>query len=161
MNVDGILEAFSRNRTEAILIGGMNFLLRHQPVLTFDVDLWVRDTEENLERVVLSLRDLGAEWGRDDPSWGPVPAGTQWLRQQGVFCFTTRHGALDIFRQVAGLEGRFDDCWGRSTLEATSAGTPFRSLSDEDMLACQLILPEPQRRRDRVAYLQKLKEGHD
>jgi len=51
MNVDAILESFARPKIEAILIGGMNFLLRHQPVLTFDVDFWVRDTDENLSRV--------------------------------------------------------------------------------------------------------------
>jgi hypothetical protein len=160
MNVDAILEAFSQNEAEAILIGGMNFLLRHQPVLTFDVDLWVRDSDENLTRVTQSLRNLKAEWGRDDASWGPVQEGFQWLRQQTVFCFTTPYGALDIFREVAGLVD-FEDCWARSAPKHTSAGIPFRSLSDDDMLACQLVLPEEQRRRDRVAYLQKLKEAND
>jgi hypothetical protein len=161
MNVDTLLTAFARNHADAILIGGMNFLLRHQPVLTFDVDLWVRDSDDNLARVNLALWELGAEWGRDDASWEPVPAGWQWLRRQSVFCFTTRHGALDIFRDVAGLEGKFEECWKRSTVEQTSAGTPFRSLADSDMLACQLVLPEAERRKDRVAYLQKLNQDHD
>jgi hypothetical protein len=50
MTVDQILETFNRRQAGYLLIGGMNFLLRHQPVLTFDVDLWVADTPENLRR---------------------------------------------------------------------------------------------------------------
>jgi hypothetical protein len=38
-------------------------MLRHQPVLTFDVDLWVDDSAENLNKVADALRELGAEWG--------------------------------------------------------------------------------------------------
>ena len=47
MNVDRILETFNRHEVAWLLIGGMNFLLRHKPVLTFDVDLWVDDTVQN------------------------------------------------------------------------------------------------------------------
>jgi hypothetical protein len=158
MNVDVILETFARHEVGAILIGGMNFLLRHQPVLTFDVDFWVKDSEENLVRVDRALRELGAEWGRDDASWGPLPEGTNWLRGQTVFCLTSRHGAIDIFREVRGLEGQYENCAARSTWERTSAGTSFRSLADEDMLACQLVLPDSERRLDRVSYLRSLKE---
>lgn len=39
MNVDGILRGLNDHGVEYILIGGMNFLLRHRPVLTYDVDI--------------------------------------------------------------------------------------------------------------------------
>ena len=150
----------ARHQVDAILIGGMNFLLRHQPVLTFDVDFWVRDTEENLSRLVSALRELDAEWGRDEASWGPFPATTQWLRSQSVFCLTTRHGAVDIFRELRGLEGQYETCLARSHPTLTAGGIPYRSLSDQDMLACQLALPETERRLDRVTYLKKYLEEH-
>ena len=133
----------------------MNFLLRHQPVLTFDVDLWIRDEEQNLKRVVLALRDLGAQWGRDDQSWGPVPDDPAWLRAQPVYCLTTRHGALDIFREVRGLEGQYEACHRRALAAKTAEGVPYRSLADEDMLACQTALPTAEQRNDRVAYLRQ------
>jgi hypothetical protein len=41
-------------------------------------------------------------------------------------------------------------------VDAQRDGVTFRSLSDRDMLACQLALPENERRRDRVAYLERL-----
>ena len=40
MNVDEILAALNAERVDYLLIGGMNFLLRHIPELTFDVDIW-------------------------------------------------------------------------------------------------------------------------
>lgn len=155
MNAERIIQAFYKQKADCILIGGMNFLLRHQPVLTFDVDFWVQDSADNLERVNQALRALGASWGRSEKTWGPVPSNAQWLTEQGVFCLTSEHGAVDIFRQVEGLPD-FDACWMRSSVRQTEAGTPFRSLADEDMLACQLALNEADRRLDRVAYLQKL-----
>jgi hypothetical protein len=156
VNVDAILEAFHRYGVHAILIGGMNFLLRHQPVLTFDVDLWVQDTDENLLKVRNALHDLKAEWGPDEASWKPIPEGFSWLRRQSMYCLTTEHGALDIFREVAGLEGQYDACRDRCSECRTASGTPYASLSNQDMLACQMALPEGQRRLDRVAYLTRL-----
>ncbi len=134
----------------------MNFLLRHQPVLTYDVDLWVADNDGNLVRTSEALRDLRANWGRDDPSWGPIPEGFAWLRGQTVFCLTSAHGAIDIFREVRGLEGQWDVCRARCTETKTASGVPFVSLSDRDMLACQMALPESERRGDRVKYLEQL-----
>ena len=156
MNADAILESFRRHEVDAILIGGMNFLLRHQPVLTFDVDFWVKDDDENLSRVATALHDLGAEWGKTEETWGPLPGGHDWLRPQSVFCLTTPHGAVDIFRSVEGLDGQYEACKTRSSVERTAGGISFRSLSDQDMLACQLALPENLRRLDRTNYLRNL-----
>ena len=39
MNVDHILETLNGHQVVYLLIGGMNFLLRHTPVLTYDVDV--------------------------------------------------------------------------------------------------------------------------
>jgi hypothetical protein len=156
MNADAILECFHRHEADAILIGGMNFLLRHQPVLTFDVDFWVKDDDENLSRVATALRALGAEWGKSVETWGPLPGGHDWLRTQTVFCLTTPHGAIDIFRSVEGLFGQYEACKARSTVARLESGIIYRSLSDQDMLACQLALPENLRRLDRTNYLRNL-----
>lgn len=160
MNVDAILESFNRHKVDAILIGGMNFLLRHQPVLTFDVDFWVKDTDENLSKVSEALHDLRAEWGRDDKTWKPVPNGFGWFRDQPMFCLTSAHGAIDIFREVAGLEGQYDVCRDRCSECRTSSGIPYASLSDQDMLACQMALPKTERRLDRIAFLENLLKQH-
>jgi len=136
----------------------MNFLLRHQPVLTFDVDLWVRDTDENLIKTAEALRDISAQWGKDESSWGPVPSGFDWLKGQSVYCLTSPYGAVDIFREVRGLEDRWEVCRNRCFEATTAAGTLYASLSDRDMLACQMALPENERKLDRIRYLKQVLE---
>jgi hypothetical protein len=148
------LEAFNRHGADFLLIGGMNFLLRHQPVTTFDTDLWVRDDGENLLRVANALADLGAEWGATTDSFCAVPRDAEWLTRQPIFCLTSKAGAIDIFRSVQGLES-YDVCAARA-VATTRSGVSFRSLSDRDMLACQLALPAGERRLDRIAYLERI-----
>ena len=132
----------------------MNFLLRHQPVTTFDTDLWVRDVPDNLLRVANALADLGAEWGATTDAFRAVPRDAEWLMRQPIFCLTSKAGAINIFRSVRGLES-YDACAARAVV-TTRDGLSFRSLSDRDMLACQLALPEGERRLDRVAYLERI-----
>ena len=156
MNADAILQAFAYHHVNAILIGGMNFALRHHLGTTYDVDFWVADSDENLRRVNEALRELGAQWGPSETTWGPVPEDSAWLRRQGVLCLSSPQGAIDIFRDVAGLEGQYAACFERSTLAQTPTGIPYRSLANADMLACQMALPEGLRRLDRVRYLKGL-----
>jgi hypothetical protein len=155
MNVDEILRTLSQEQADYLLIGGMNFLLRHLPELTWDVDIWVKDDAENLVRLNRALNHLGAEWGRTETEWKPVGADWHWLLTQEVFCLTTAHGALDVFREVRGLEGRYLDCKGRGVRAHTAAGIQFTGLADEDMLACQVALPAEERKEHRIQVLRE------
>jgi hypothetical protein len=156
INVDQIFSALNKNDVQYLLIGGMNFLMRHRPVVTFDTDIWINDTEENQEKCELALSELNAEWGPTEDTWQPtrdLPPG--WLKSQDVFSVTTDSGPVDVFRHVRGLES-----WTLSYQRAEkcrSAGDQeFWSLSDEDMLACQLALDEQSRKLDRVKHLKSV-----
>src|SRR5687767_6206542 len=119
MNVDYILSTFHQHQVDYLMIGGMHFLLRHSPILTYDVDLWIEDSDANRVRAEGALAALDAEWGRTDADWEPVaakPAG--WLSAQGVYCLNSPHGAIDIFRQVAGLGD-----WHTSVQSAVATST--------------------------------------
>ena len=154
MTFDHILETFNAHRVDCILIGGVNFLLRHQPVTTFDVDLWIDDTAENRSRCE-RCGALQAEWGPTEAEWRPVaehPPG--WLGRQAVYCLGSPHGAIDVFRAVKGLES-WAACRARAAACRTSAGSSFAALSDEDMLQCQLALPEGEQKLDRIRTLRK------
>lgn len=155
MNVDQILHVMEDEKVDFILIGGMNFLLRHLPELTFDVDIWVRDDAENLAALNRALGRLGAEWGLDEAAWKRVPMDWAWLCAQGVFCLTTNYGALDVFRDVRGLENQYAACKVRAIPSTTAGGVPFHALSDEDMLACQEALPEKDRKERRIRTLRE------
>lgn len=158
MNVDQILGTFNQESVAYILVGGMNFLLRHAPILTYDVDLWIEDTRENLARCEKGLAQLDAEWGPTEAEWGPVsqiPAG--WLGRQGVFCLTSPFGAIDVFRSLKGLSS-WSDAKRRAHPEKTSSGISYLGLSDQDMLDCQLALPEGQRKTQRIEMLRRTLE---
>jgi hypothetical protein len=155
MNVDSILQAFLDHRVEYILIGGMNFLLRHAPVLTFDIDLWIEDTKENRDRCEKALGAIQSEWGVSDADWGPVaskPPG--WLSSQMVFCLLSPSGSIDIFRAVKGLKS-WSECRRRAYKGKTSAETQYFGLSDKDMLSCQTALEPGEQNIQRIQWLER------
>jgi hypothetical protein len=161
MNIDHILAVFNGHEVRYLLIGGVNFLLRHKPVLTFDIDLWIEDSEANRRRCEESLTELNAEWGQTDSDWGPVVnLGPGWLSQQPVFCLTSPSGAIDIFRSVQGLSD-WASAFSESVSGTTASGTAYTGLSDADMLACQLSIPLESRKNDRVRELQKVVTPHE
>lgn len=160
MNVDRILEALNAHQVAYLLIGGVHFLLRHAPVLTYDVDVWVEDTPENIHRCEQALSALGAEWGASTEAWEPVARKRPgWLEEQTVFCLTSPQGAIDIFRAVRGLPD-WNACRQRATACRTAGGIVCQGLCDEDMLLCQLALPEGERNVERIRVLRKAL-GHD
>lgn len=160
VDFDQILEAFNRRQVSFLLIGGLNFYLRHHPITTVDVDLWIEDSEENRRLAELALADLNAEWGRDDADWGPVAhKHPGWLSWQAVYCLHTPVGSVDIFRNVAGLAS-WRQSRANALAEVTSQGTTYFGLSDADMLKCQLALDPAVRRLERVRYLESLNKPH-
>jgi hypothetical protein len=155
MNVDRMLQEFNAAGADYLLIGGMNFLLRHLPELTFDVDFWVEDSAGNLANVNAALRALGASWGPTEELWRLVPETSVWLDSQTVFCLTTEFGALDIFRDVRGLEGRYAECKQSGVQARTASGVSYVGLSDQHMLESQLALEEKDRKQNRIAVLRR------
>lgn len=158
LNTDHIFHMLNRLSVDYILIGGMNFLLRHKPVLTFDVDIWIDDTRANRRRCEEALVALEAEWGPTEETWGPVAAiEPDWLARQSLFALTTSAGPVDVFRRVAGLPN-WQESRKRAEIHQTAKGTEYCSLSDADMLACQYALQEQERKLDRIRYLEQVQE---
>jgi hypothetical protein len=133
----------------------MNFLLRHLPELTFDVDIWVLDDAQNLARLNRVLQTLEAAWGATEKEWRPIGGDWRWLQRQGCFYLTTAFGALDIFREVRGLEGRYLECQAGAVPSNTASSIPYLALSDEHMLACQESLPPAEQKQHRMQVLRK------
>ena len=143
-------------KVDYLLIGGVNFLLRHEPELTFDVDIWVADTDRNLTKLNDALRDMEAAWGPSEREWAPVPKKPAWLRSQSVYCLTTAYGALAVFREVRRLEGKYPTCKRAAYSARTAVGVPFTGLSDRHMLACQEALSPRERKLKRIEILKKV-----
>ena len=159
MNVDRIFEVLNRHRVDYLVIGGVNFLLRHAPVLTFDVDLWIEDSNVNRRRSEQALAELSAEWGSTEADWRPVSRrAAGWLEGQEVFCLTSPAGPVDIFLSVKGLDS-WQSASERAVAGKTDAGVSYRGISDEDMLRCQLALDPAEQRADRIRALQGILGG--
>lgn len=155
MNVDQILETMNAHGVAYLLIGGMNFLLRHEPVLTYDVDLWIQDTADNRRRCSHALAALEGAWGPTEAEWKPVaqlPDG--WLERQSMFALTTAHGALDVFRSLPGLDD-WTAAFQAAYVGRTAGGAAFHGLSDADMLRCQEALDESDRKPERIRSLRR------
>ena len=161
-SIDHILTTLNRHRVDYLLIGGVNFLFRHEPVLTYDIDLWIEDTPNNRCHCEEALVELQAEWGMSDEDWGPVAAKQSgWLERRPVLCLISPYGAIDIFRSVTGLTS-WMTCRRRAVAGKTVAGTEYFGLSDADMLECQLALPPAQRKEARVRHLEEaLRKNED
>ena len=155
LNVDGMLDVLNHNRVEYLVVGGMNFLIRHEPILTYDLDVWIHDTTDNRARCITALHELGASWGESESLWQQVGLMKgDWLLRQSVFSLLTRHGALDVFRSMAGLIS-WEESVRQAVVAQTSGGITFRGLSDADMLACQEALDESERKLDRIRILRR------
>jgi hypothetical protein len=152
MQVDLIIRTMVQHEVDFLLIGGMSFMLRHEPVLTFDTDFWIHDTQQNRSACEKALGELDAEWGPTESEWGQVAGRVGWLTLQGVYCLTGPYGTIDIFRSVTGLGS-----WQESRRDAvpihTAGGATCWGLNDKDLLACQTGLPVHLRKANRVEYL--------
>jgi len=141
MNIDVVLQTMADCEVDYLLIGGVNYLLRHEPELTYDIDFWIADTADNRLHTNSALRELKAEWGPTESNWGPLSENSAWMEKQVVYCLSSPYGAIDIFREVKGLEGKYESCKRRAILGKTPSGVVYNALSDEDMLTCQTALP--------------------
>ncbi len=144
------------NRVSYLLVGGLNYFLRHKPVTTQDIDLLIDETPQNRQLCEIALIDLDAEWGRRDEDWGKVSAKPKgWLSGQSVFCLLTRFGPVDIFLSIPGIPS-FTEARLRSVSFEIDQSIQVRLISTEDLLACQFAIPEIYRKRERIAHLQRI-----
>ena len=134
MNIDHILETLNSNNVKYLLIGGMSYFLRHKPQLTFDIDFWVENSEQNLALVEKSLSLLDSEWGVDDKSWKKVSLySSGWIKSQSIFALSSPYGAIDIFTKVKGLNN-WNDSFSSAVKGLTASGVGYYSINDEDLL---------------------------
>jgi hypothetical protein len=77
-----IVEVFNRHRVSYIAIGGVSgFLHGMVHYVTQDVDMMVRASRENLERILSALAELGADVLA--ATVGDLEINTQWETQSG------------------------------------------------------------------------------
>lgn len=105
MNPDfsDMLSAFSAEGVEYLLIGAYAMAVHGVPRATGDIDLWVRPSPENADRVLQALARFGAPLG-DVRAGDLAVAGT-------VFQIGVAPNRVDVITAIDGVT--FDDAWLR------------------------------------------------
>ena len=100
----GLLQALDRHRVTYIVVGGFARIVQGTEEITDGLDIVPSTREENLRRLDLAVRDVGAR--RADRR--ELTLDQETLAAQPVHELTTEHGELKLVPEPAGTRG-YDD----------------------------------------------------
>jgi len=138
-----MLLALSGAGAEFLIVGAYALAAHGRPRATGDLDIWVRPTRENAERVWEALERFGApldQLTRDDLCTDGV-----------VFQIGLPPARIDLLTSVTGL--RFEDAWDHR-IGVSVEGSSFSVLSRDDLIHNKRSLGRPRDLAD-VAELEE------
>ena len=104
-----ILRALEAHHVQYVVIGAIAAIAAGAPILTTDIDVTPARSRENLERLALALRDLGAKLRSvSAPDGVPFPIEPEMLATADSWTLTTSAGDLDLMFLPSGTQG-YDD----------------------------------------------------
>jgi hypothetical protein len=119
-----MLGALSDRQAEFLVVGAYAMAAHGTPRATGDIDIWVRPTRENAERVWAALQDFGAPL-RDLAKVD--------LESEGiVFQIGVVPNRIDILTRITGVD--FNDAWA-NRLEIQLDGRTIPVLGKSDLVA--------------------------
>ncbi|MDZ7637238.1 MAG: hypothetical protein U5J83_03150 [Bryobacterales bacterium] len=95
------IECLNSRKAEFLVIGAHAMAIYGYPRFTGDLDVWVRSTPENLERVRLAIADFGMKVEAEGKG--------SWLGPNEVFQMGVAPYRIDVLRSISGVE--FDEAW--------------------------------------------------
>ncbi len=130
-----LLRAFNENGVEYLVIGGHAVSHHTEPRTTKDLDLLIRDSEENSHAVYRALAAFGAPLGQISPSDFRDP--------NAVFQVGVEPSRVDILQSISGVET--EEAWQRRVpAEITDDRIPTNFISAGDLLRAKLAAGRPQ-----------------
>ena len=128
-----LLSAFEEEQVDYLLVGGQAVALHGVPRFTKVADLWLRDTNENLERAKRALHAFGAPPGTlqalDD------------ARDLDVVWMGHPPARIDLMKQVPG--GNFEAAYG-SRVKFDVGGVVVSCVGKSDLIAQKRASGRPQ-----------------
>ena len=136
MNSDfkDLLRIFAEREVEYLIVGAYAVIHHTQPRYTKDIDLWLKPSVENAERVARAFRDFGMpmiEVTQDD------------FAHEGLqYVVGVSPCQIDFLTSLPGLPS-FDQAWeNRST--GFAEGIPVHHLGKKDLIHAKQIAGRPQ-----------------
>jgi hypothetical protein len=128
-----ILAAFEKHAVEYLLVGGYAVTFHGRPRFTKDIDLWVRPTPENLERVRSALIEFGAPKQVLDELDGASEEDVLWMGTPPV--------RIDIVKGVPG--GQFERAFSGRVLTDWE-GVQVSVVARKELIALKRASGRPQ-----------------
>jgi hypothetical protein len=135
MNSDfkDLLRALNDEKVEYLIVGGYAVGKHSEPRYTKDIDIWVKTSPENAQRVFSALSNFGAPLEGISASVFENP---ELIYQIGV-----EPNRIDVLMDVEGFD--FDDCWTRR-VESTFDAIKAVFISIDDLIKTKLHFARPQ-----------------
>jgi hypothetical protein len=115
------LRLLNAHRVEYLLVGGYAVGLHGYPRATVHLDVWVRATPDNAERLIQALREFGFDLPMLQPHLFVDP--------RSIVRFGTPPFRIEIMTTIDGVA--FDPCRGRATVfDVEGLPVPVISLGD-------------------------------
>jgi hypothetical protein len=98
INPGTLIEGLCKSGIEFILVGALASVIQGAPVMTMDVDIVHRRTEENIKKLLKFLKSVRAYYRRPDDKM--IEPKKEDLQAGGHVLLSTQHGALDILAVI-------------------------------------------------------------
>jgi len=128
-----LLKEFNDEGVDYLVVGAYAVIIHAQPRYTKDLDIWVRPTAANAERVFRALQMFGA------PLHGITPA--DFTDPDVVYYMGVPPNRIDILSSIAGLD--FDSAWA-NRVERTYGDVPIHVLGKADLIRAKRTSGRPQ-----------------
>ena len=158
-----MLQALARQDVDFVVVGGLAGMALGSSYPSYDLDVAYDRSPENLERLAIALRELGATL-RGAPSDVPFLLDARTLRAGANFTFDTRFGSLDIVGDASGAPSyarlRADSVTGEiagvavrvASIDHLIAMKEAAGRTKDKLMATEYrVLADEIRRRERVA----------
>ena len=144
-----IIEQLNHGGVDYVVIGGVAATLHGCPEQTYDLDILYAATPENRARLLTALQAIDAQWER--------PLTDAVLQRQPVFALNTKHGDLDIFTQVPGVESYAAAAQEANVFELD--GVPAKVLNLSSLITAKEAAADPNpRKQSALAFLKALQK---
>ena len=142
------IESLNAAKADYLIIGGCAVAFHGYPRLTGDLDIFIRPTLDNAERVVQALATFGFGSLALKPS---DLTGPDQILQLGV-----RPNRIDLVTSISGVT--FEEAWARRT-KGDFAGVPACYIDADSLIRNKLATGRPQDARDAEQLRERLRRA--